>query len=205
MANWVFDNQFWQSGLTSDEFIDGMKINQEDMKRRIEEINFSHHERLLISSLTQDIFVIVVSEDWCGDSLMNLPIIVKLSKICSHIHLRIFVRSAHPELRAYFADRGITNIPTFYFLDDKFCEIGVWVERPKKAYPILADWKAKHPEMEAIRNAPNLSKEEKRELLKPFTQKLNKEMENWYADGLQHETISEIMDILHLHEKGALN
>ena len=186
------DKQTWQLGLELDRFVEGMQTNHLDMLRRLKTVNLSEPELERFRNSDRSVHVLVMTEDWCGDSLMNLPILVKIVEAAPHFDLRIFLRSGWTELDAYFRERSITHIPVFMFLDLDFDEIGVWVERSKAASERLAIWVSAHPVYEAIRTSAELTREEKRSRLAPFQAERQLEMEEWYQNGLQSTAVSEI-------------
>jgi len=190
------NNNNWQLGLELDQFVEGMQTHYTDMQRRLKTVNLSEAEVKLFNKLDQTVHGLVMTEDWCGDSLMNLPILVKIAEGAPHLDLRIFLRHKWTDLDAYFKERNVTNIPVFMFLDVDFKEIGVWVERSKAASERLGVWVSAHPEYEAIRASSELSREEKRARLAPLLAERQLEMENWYQNGLQSTAVVEIAELI---------
>ncbi len=185
--------QFWNQGLTLDAFISQMDSYQADMRRRLTEVSVALDDS---SGCQTPCYVSVLTESWCSDSLMNLPIVVSFIRHFPEIELRVFLRSQFPELRQAYQEAGIINIPAVTFLDTNFNVLGTWVERPQKATGQIALWKQGYPEMELIRTREDLGREEKRALLMPFTEKLLAEMEIWYKNDLQQETVAELNRVL---------
>ena len=185
--------QIWNQGFTLEDFIKQMDSNQSAMRRRLDEVKVHAASQIIHPRPSH---VSVLTEAWCGDSLMNLPIVVSFIRQFSGVDLRVFVRSKFPELRQVYQDRGIINIPTVTFLDGNFCELGTWVERPKSAKQRIEAWKNARPEMEIIAGRDDLSRDEKRALLKPHTDQLLIEMEGWYREEFQLETVRELESIL---------
>jgi hypothetical protein len=186
------DKQSWQLGLELDWFIEGMQIHRLDMLRRMKIVNLSEPELERFRKFDRIVHVLVMTEDWCGDSLMNLPILLRIVEAAPHFDLRIFLRSEWTELDTYFRERAIAHIPVFLFLDMDFNEIGVWIERSKAASERLAVWVSAHSEYEAIRTSTELTREEKRARLAPFLAERQLEMEDWYQNGLQSTAVAEI-------------
>jgi thiol-disulfide isomerase/thioredoxin len=192
LMKFPIDKNNWRLGLELDQFVEGMQTNQLHMKRRLKTVHLSAAEAGLLLNIDHPAYVLVMSEDWCVDSLMTLPILVRIVEAAPHLELRIFVRHERTDLNAYFQERGIINIPVFMFLDADFKEVGIWVERSKAASERLAEWVSAHPAYEAIRTAAELSREEKRARLAPFLAERQLEMEDWYQNGLQSTAVAEI-------------
>jgi hypothetical protein len=188
--------ELWEQGLSLRDFIDQMTANQEAMARRFATVRLSEGNCAIFAAIQHPIRVLVMSEDWCGDSLMNLPILARLAEAAPGMELRVFIRSREPDLDHYYRERGITKIPVFTFMDANFSEIATWVERSKAARERLAEWHAAHPEIEAMRHDPALDDEERRARLREIGVKLLPEMESWYIDRLQQATVEELKEIL---------
>jgi hypothetical protein len=186
----------WEKGLMLDEFVAGMTSHKAEMVRRLRDITLTPGEIQALGKLKKHIRLAVLTEDWCSDCLMNLPIVAKIAE-AGKMELRIFPRAGHPDLVIFFEERGIEAIPVFWFGDEDFEELGVYVERPQKAHDRIAEWQAEHPEGKAIRENNQLSAEEKKERLKPIRAAFLKEMESWYNQGgLQGEVVKEVRAIL---------
>ena len=186
----------WQAGLTLAEFVEGMNTHQAAMQRRLREVMLAEADRADLARLVSPIHALVMTEDWCGDGVMNLPILARLAEAAPGMDLRIFIRPQAPALNDYYVARGITHIPVFTFLNADFNEIGTWVERPQAAHARVQEWLAAHPEVEAIRNDPALTDETRRARLRPLFDGVLVEMESWYADGLQAATVAELKALL---------
>jgi len=139
---------------------------------------------------------LVFTEPWCADSLMNLPILLKMAECASNLEVRIFVRAQYPDLQKYFEDQGLKNIPLFWIMDHDFQPLGYWMERPKPAYPKIERWMQRNPEFGLIRNDASLSDEEKKIKLQPISDQFVDEMWNWYDTDLQSFTTSEVWEEL---------
>ena len=75
------------------------------------------------------------------------------------------------------------------------------MERPQAAHQSLADWKTAHPEVERTRRRADLTSDQKREMLRAANEHLLVEMEGWYDQRLQSETVREVTEALEALEK----
>ena len=194
LTNNVFpmDPTCWRTGLTLSEFIAGMDHNQAAMRRRQVEVKLAPDDWRYFNQINRPIHVSVMTEDWCGDSLMNLPILARIVEAAPQMDLRIFVRSEAAELNNHYAELGITQIPIVTFLDLNFNEIGTWVERSQAAHRKLEEWIAAHPEvMEALSDS-ELSVEGQHLLFEEQFSDFIVDMEVWYTKELQQATVDEI-------------
>jgi thioredoxin family protein len=116
-------------GLTYDAFKAQMTQNKE---------KFEENERTVqLPSGALDAFrkapkmhVLVLTEDWCGDALANVPILGRLAKETGQFDLRVFLRDQNDDLTAQFMNGEFKSIPVFAFFDESFREVGRWIERP---------------------------------------------------------------------------
>jgi hypothetical protein len=185
----------WLTGLTLDEYIAGMKMNQATMARRLASVQLTPAERDAFARSEGSMHVLVMTEDWCGDAVMNLPIVARIVEALPRADLRVFVRPAAPELNAYYADRGVSHIPVVSFLQEDFREVGVWVERPRTADVRRSEWMAAHPDLALGKPPAELAPEERQQRMR-LLMELLAEMESWYDNGIQSDTVAEIRVLL---------
>lgn len=190
------DYERWARGLTLPAFVDTLGELQADMRRRLRDVRLAPVDSLFFTFCSEPVYVLVMTEPWCGDSLMTLPILARIVEAAPSFDLRIVVRSESPELDSAYRARNIANIPVFTFFDADFREVGTWVERPRAAHEQIARWRAEHPALAAIRDDPNLQPDEKQARLEPLTGQLRRDMERWYANGLQSATVAELTVLL---------
>lgn len=203
MEELEFTQEDWDKGLSISDLIAGMTANKEAMQRRYRTIELTGSEKERLMGLSIPRLLMVLTEEWCSDCLMNLPILARLAETASNIDIRFFVRKDWPELRAYFNGRDIYSLPTVQVLDESFKPLAVWVERPQAAHQRLAEWKEAHPEVEQTRRRADLSSEQKREMLRRFSDLLLGDMEKWYTQDLQSETVREVTEMLEALEKAS--
>jgi len=74
--------------------------------------------------------LLILSEDWCGDSLNTLPAVARLTEATPLIDMRIISREANPDLMSSHLTGLSRSIPVIMVLDDDFNERGWWGPRP---------------------------------------------------------------------------
>ncbi|MCL5950756.1 MAG: thioredoxin family protein [Chloroflexi bacterium] len=202
MSNFPMDAARWTRGRTLDQFVAAMRHQQDLIRRRLQEVTLAPDDSAFFERVAAPVHALVMTEDWCGDSAMNLPILAKIVQVARGMDLRIWTRSQSPELNDYYQARGITHIPVFTFLDADWKEMGTWVERPQPARSRIREWLAAHPEASAVLRDPTLTPEARRERFNQAGgREFLAEMERWYADGLQQATVDEIKGLLLAGEK----
>ncbi|HEY4734653.1 MAG: thioredoxin family protein [Gemmatimonadaceae bacterium] len=76
--------------------------------------------------------LLILSEDWCGDSINIVPIIAKLTESVSNLDMRILARDENPDIMdAHLTGGKSRSIPIVILLNPKFEECGWWGPRPR--------------------------------------------------------------------------
>lgn len=118
--------------------------------------------------------LLVVAEDWCGDSANTIPYVAKLVDVAGNLDMRIInstVGRTIMESHRTPDDRAAT--PTVILLTEDFEEAGCFVERPR----LLQDW--------WLSNEDKLSEKER------LDQKYA-----WYAEDQGQETLEDIVAMI---------
>lgn len=72
----------------------------------------------------------ILTEDFCVDSALSLPLIARLVEASPCAELRIASRNSHRQLASQFPGRGgVSRLPTVLFLDRQHNVRGYWSER----------------------------------------------------------------------------
>ena len=116
--------------------------------------------------------LLVLSEDWCGDSINILPLVAKLTDAVPSIDLRILGRDANPDLMDAHLTGKSRSIPVMMLLDENYVERGSWGPRPRP----LQEWVMAHMEL-------------------PKSDRY-KEVRTWYARDHGVTSLTEILDMI---------
>lgn len=183
----------FMSGFTWPGYVAQMTVNRELMRQLFGEIAIDLDDRRAFLEAAAhhggELYLAVLTEDWCGDAVANLPLVARLAAETPGLELRFFLRSINPDLKAAYAADGIGKIPVLSFFDATWREIGRWVERPAAAHERVKAWLADYPEIETLRQS---DRPEDRERLKAILAKLLPEMIGWYHQGLWQATLEEL-------------
>ncbi len=76
--------------------------------------------------------LLVLNEDWCGDSVNILPYVARLADAHPGIELRILGRDDNPDLMNAHLTGSSKSIPVVIVYDEQFREIGWWGPRPRE-------------------------------------------------------------------------
>ena len=76
--------------------------------------------------------LLVLSEDWCGDSVNIVPIVAKLCESVSNMDMRILARDENLDIMDAHLTGTSRSIPIVILLNPKFQECGWWGPRPRE-------------------------------------------------------------------------
>ena len=141
------------TGMTMDEYQAQMSQNKEQFAANIAAAPVAPEDAARFAALPEPLDVLVVTEDWCGDSLAHLPVLFRLARESGdRLRVRIFKRDEHKDLAAQFPmPTGRVAIPIVVFFDQGMHEVGKFLERPQVGHAemaaFMADFFARHPDL----------------------------------------------------------
>ena len=75
----------------------------------------------------------VLTEDWCGDSAYNLPVLVEAARLNPKIDLRIVLRDDNLDIMDHYLTGTARSIPKLVAFSEDGAEIFRWGPRPEEA------------------------------------------------------------------------
>ncbi|WHY78098.1 thioredoxin family protein [Neobacillus sp. WH10] len=143
-------NAWFQKGLTAEEYINSMTQNKEEMLSIYEQFSLTAEDKSKLEALrTQSLRAIVLTEDWCGDALLNNPILMRIAEAAG-IELRFVLRDQNLELMDQYLTNGTSRaIPIFIFLNEEGSEVAVWGPRAPEIQALVVERRAALPEKDA--------------------------------------------------------
>ena len=117
--------------------------------------------------------LLVLSEDWCGDSVNIVPVVAKLAESVSNMDMRILARDQNLDIMDTHLTGKSRSIPIVILLNNKFQDCGWWGPRPSP----LQKW--------VIEQGMLLPKDER-----------YKEIRRFYARDRGLTTMHELVDML---------
>lgn len=73
--------EWFEKGLTPEQYINGMNVNKEGLETILQKFEVpTEDEAFLAKVQAENLRVIVLTEDWCGDAMLNVPILLKLAE-----------------------------------------------------------------------------------------------------------------------------
>ena len=120
-------------GMTVQQYLDQMGTNKETFMKFLSEIKIKPEDKAALATMGKKLKVVVITEDWCGDALYNVPVLFKLVEGNPDVELRVFLRDKNPDLMDQYLNKGMfRSIPVFAFFDENMNEVARLLERPPK-------------------------------------------------------------------------
>jgi len=118
-------------GMTRQQYLDQMGTNKDKFVEFLNEIQIRPEDQAALAKLGKKLKCLVITEDWCGDALYNVPVLLKLVEGNPDVELRIFLRDKNPDLIDQYLNQGhFRSIPVFAFFDENMTEVARLIERP---------------------------------------------------------------------------
>jgi thiol-disulfide isomerase/thioredoxin len=125
----VLSRERFAEGLTLAQYLDRMSMNRTAFVRALESATVTDDDRRFLERLGPRVKLLVITEDWCGTSLMYLPRVARLARESPGVEMRIFLRDENPDVMDLFLKRGVyRSIPVFAFFDDDMKELARFIE-----------------------------------------------------------------------------
>ena len=140
LADW-FDR-----GMKPEEYTNRMKTFQDETmdiysKFRVPEGD----EELLNKWKKENLRVIALTEDWCGDAMLNNPILLRIAEKAG-MEVRMLLRDENLELMDQYLTNGTSRaIPIYIFINEDGKERAVWGPRADEVQRFVDEERSKLP------------------------------------------------------------
>lgn len=138
--------EWFEKGLTPDEYIHDMSEHKENLLYVLKNFHLSSEEASLIDKVKEANWrVIVLTEDWCGDAMVNIPILLAMAK-AAEMDVRMLHRDENLELMDQYLTNGTSRaIPIFIFIDKEGNERAVWGPRAPAVQEMVTNYRSSLP------------------------------------------------------------
>ncbi len=185
----------FENGLSFKEYLSGMQTLKRHMRQQYEALSLPADIVAPFAEQVRrhgEVRILVLTEDYCPDSVLNLSTIARLAEATPGVTLRIVYREDYrPLADRYPTADGYNHIPTVLLFTPDGTELGVWHERPAAAHAFLAEYEASHPQPPRTRPDGSPNPEHKTW----FKDRLAVQKEA-YRNGLWKETVGELTALL---------
>lgn len=130
--------EYFNQGLSLEQYINQMEVNKAEMHKIYETFELPIDDARLQTVKDKKLKAIVITEDWCGDAMMNLPVLMKIAE-ATDMPLSISLRDSNLDLMDQYLTNGGRSIPKFIFLDESGNEYTNWGPRAEKVQNFVMD------------------------------------------------------------------
>ncbi|WP_077210720.1 thioredoxin family protein [Bacillus dakarensis] len=164
-------------GLTLEQYRNGMKVNGDKMDSIYDRFQLNEGEKKELSPLSlSDMKVIVLTEDWCGDAMLNIPILLKIAEEMN-MEVRFLLRDSNLELMDQYLTNGTSrSIPIFVFIDSEGQERAVWGPRAEEVQRLVDSLTEQLPPKDSESFG-----EKQKEMFKTLTKAYQEDVKLWRA------------------------
>jgi thiol-disulfide isomerase/thioredoxin len=139
MAEDAVTRERFAHGMTYAEHLAAITKNREQFEANERDLVLDEAQLVPFRALERPLLVLVITEDWCGDCVANVPIVARLARETGKLDLRLFLRDQNPDLMDRYLSQGtFRSIPVVVFFDDDFREVGRFIERPRSVTELRA-------------------------------------------------------------------
>ncbi|WP_080875094.1 thioredoxin family protein [Oceanobacillus timonensis] len=142
-------NAWYEKGLDPDEYIEAMKVNKEDLLYIYDNFSLPADEDFFKETRNKNLRAIILTEDWCGDAMLNMPVLLKISEAVN-MPVKALLRDNNLELMDQYLTNGTArSIPIIIFIDTDGNEVGKWGPRAEKIQSYIDESRAQLPSKDA--------------------------------------------------------
>lgn len=165
LAKWI------GTGLSPQQFIDGMTRNQEaflDWHRRFEWSSEQQKAQFLqLAEQSPKLRCVIFAADWCGDVVRNVPVVFHAMDAAS-VPTEVLILEEHLDLvDEHFLTMGGRSIPVVLIVDSDGDVVGQWGPRPRYVQEVMEAFKQNHPDRTASDYDDNL-KQTRAEMMRRY-------------------------------------
>ncbi|WP_409304344.1 thioredoxin family protein [Peribacillus sp. SCS-155] len=142
-------NTWFQKGMNNEQYLAYMQTHKENLLGVYEKFQLTEQDKQVLSELkSKGLRTIVLTADWCGDAMVNIPILMKIAEEAG-IEIRYLVRDENLELMDQYLTNGTArSIPIFIFIDSDGNEVGKWGPRAKVVQSFVDELRSTMPAKE---------------------------------------------------------
>mgnify|MGYP006289087977 FL=1 len=190
------DKSRFERGYDAETYVNNLRNYRSLVKRLMDEAeaDSSHAEGLreAAGGFEQPLRATMMTEDWCGDSACNTPILADLFEKAD-MPFRAFRGSEESELKEMYESEGDDHIPVVSLWDGNGTELFRWIEAPGAVQKKKDAWKAERPQFMELYKKQQEDKEAAKQFAS-FYREFLETMAGWYEADMWSETTREILE-----------
>jgi len=124
-----------------EDYLNYSRLNDKRMDRLDKTQELTEETKRAMKGILSPQHWVVITELWCGDAAINLPVIELMAAQSKRVRLSIILRDENTEVIDEYLTEGARSIPKLIMLDTDYTELAVWGPRPQAAQDIMLEWK----------------------------------------------------------------
>lgn len=124
------DEALFEAALAWDDYLASMTANRQLLRGKLDAARLPRGEAAFWAGVGAPLRVLVLTEDWCQDSVTALPPLLAVARTAPRMKVRVLRRSQALELARALTRNEYPPIPILLFYDETFRELGRFVEKP---------------------------------------------------------------------------
>lgn len=149
--------EYFNLGAPLATYMENMQVLKDNSFRVFNNFEVPKDESFFQLLQSKKIKILAITEDWCGDAMINNAILRKIAE-AADIEVRAVLRDQDTELIDAYLTRGGRAIPIYIFLSSEGKVLGKWGPRA----PELQGFVMKSRESLPDKDAPNFDEAQKR-------------------------------------------
>ncbi|MFC7687370.1 thioredoxin family protein [Ureibacillus sp. GCM10028918] len=140
------EQQYFEESMTMEEYMDQMSTNLKEPSFKVyESFNVNPEDEVFQLLKANKPHILAITEDWCGDAMLNNPVIRKIAEEAD-LEIRCAFRDEDTDLIDRYLTNGGRGIPIYLFLSEQGEVIGKWGPRAQQLQQLVMDMRAELPE-----------------------------------------------------------
>ncbi|MFS0576949.1 thioredoxin family protein [Sporosarcina sp. 179-K 3D1 HS] len=122
------EKQYFEEAISLEQYMDQMEKHKENSFHIYEQFEVPQDDEFIEILKAKQPNLLVITEDWCGDAMMNNPVLRRISE-AALLDVRTVYRDEDPALIDRYLTNGGRSIPIYLLLDQNGEVLGKWGPR----------------------------------------------------------------------------
>lgn len=141
------EQHYFESAKPLTQYMDDMTTKKEESFSIYNQFEVPVDDEFIVILKEKAPHILVITEDWCGDAMMNNAIVRKIAE-AADLEIRAVYRDENLELIDQYLTNGGRSIPVYLLLNKDGEVISKWGPRAEIVQQFVMDGRAKFPAKE---------------------------------------------------------
>ncbi|MGG0665715.1 thioredoxin family protein [Viridibacillus arvi] len=175
------EKQYFDEAISIQDYMDSMTTHKDNSFKVYNNYQLPEDGEFISLLASKKPHILTITEDWCGDAMMNNPIIRKIAE-AANLEMRCVYRDQNLELMDQYLTNGGRSIPVYIILSEAGEVLGKWGPRAPQLQEYVLAKKATLP----TQDDPTFEEKQK-ELFASITEEnaSNEEFWSWVYDDFR--------------------